>query len=155
MLVYVLDYMIGRVFDDVQKITDYVSKVLDIRVIYLMGRKEDAFRPNSMLYKSGGPAEFVYLFKNAEFVITTSFHGAAFSIIYDKPFLGIVDKYDVKDSRIPSLLMTIGANKSIWDYRCVPSFDKDELLSLKADQKKLAEERLKSEKYLNEILMTI
>lgn len=154
-LVYVLDYMIGRVFDDVQKITDYVSKVLGIRVVYLMGRKEDAFRPNSILYKSGGPAEFVYLFKNAEFVITTSFHGVAFSVIYDKPFLGVINKDDKRDSRIQSLLMAVGANNSIWDYRKIPSGGKEELLSFKANQSLVDKERQKSEKYLNEIFELI
>lgn len=32
------------------------------------------------------PVEFVDLFRKAQFVITTSFHGVAFSLIYNKPF---------------------------------------------------------------------
>lgn len=154
-LVYVLDYMIGGVFDEVQKITDYVSKMLGVRVVYLMGRKEDIFRPNSILYKSGGPAEFVYLFKNSEFVITTSFHGVAFSVIYDKPFMGIVNEENKNDSRIQSLLMTLGAYNSIWDYKKKPSCSKEELLALKANQDMVNEERNKSEIYLKEILTSI
>jgi hypothetical protein len=35
---------------------------------------------------SSGPAEFVKLIKNAEFVITDSFHAIVFSMIYHKPF---------------------------------------------------------------------
>lgn len=33
-----------------------------------------------------GPREFIGLIKNAEFVVANSFHGAVFSIIYNKPF---------------------------------------------------------------------
>lgn len=37
-----------------------------------------------------GPAEFVGLIKNAKLVVTTSFHGTAFSINYKKPFIPII-----------------------------------------------------------------
>ena len=33
-----------------------------------------------------GPKEFVSLIKNADFVCTTSFHGTAFSVLYEKDF---------------------------------------------------------------------
>lgn len=39
--------------------------------------------------KTAGPAEFVTLFKNADFVVTNSFHGTAFSVLYHKPFVSI------------------------------------------------------------------
>ena len=36
-------------------------------------------------------AEWLYLFKNAELVLTNSFHGTCFSIIYEKPFLALIN----------------------------------------------------------------
>lgn len=36
--------------------------------------------------KSAGPEEFLYLFNNAEYIITNSFHGTAFSINFNKQF---------------------------------------------------------------------
>ena len=40
---------------------------------------------------SASPEEFVNLFKYAEMVITNSFHGTAFSIVYEKQFFTIVN----------------------------------------------------------------
>ncbi|WP_026660945.1 polysaccharide pyruvyl transferase family protein [Butyrivibrio sp. AC2005] len=36
-----------------------------------------------------GPLEFLYLIDHASFVITNSFHGSAYSIIFDRPFLTV------------------------------------------------------------------
>lgn len=41
---------------------------------------------------SSGPKEFLGLIKNAEIVITNSFHAAVFSIIFNKPFYSFVVK---------------------------------------------------------------
>ena len=129
--------MIGDIYPDMQKTINYVQKTLGYKVIYLVGRKEDALRPNSRLIKSAGPADFVNLFKNAEFVITSSFHGAAFSLIYNKPLLGVINKAMQQDSRIESLLKIVGAENSIQDYRVLPYLSgKDELLQLKCDMDK-------------------
>lgn len=151
-LVYVLGYMVGNVYDDVQKITEYVQKTLGMKVIYLVGRKEDAFRPNSRLIKDAGPSEFVYLIKNADFVITTSFHGVAFSLIFDRPLFGVVDKEKVDDTRIQSVLSVTGAEKSIWDYRFVPNYCKEVLLSLKCNKHCMDKLRSESTTYLSEAL---
>lgn len=49
-----------------------------------------------------GPAEFLWLIDNAEAVITSSFHGTAFSIIFNKKFSTVVNPN--AKSRIESLL---------------------------------------------------
>lgn len=149
-LVYILSYMWSP-YPEVYKIVEDVQKTLGYKVIFLVGRKEDAFRKNSVLIKSTGPSEFTYLFRNAEFVITTSFHGAAFSVVYDKPLVGIVNKQSDSDSRIQSLLVTIGAEKSILDYRDnISSYNREDLLKLKANQTLLEDIRKQSESYLVE-----
>lgn len=38
-------------------------------------------------YFTVGPAEFVWLFANASLIFTNSFHGAAFSILFKRPFI--------------------------------------------------------------------
>ena len=53
------------------------------------------------------PVEFVDLFRNAQFVITTSFHGLAFSLIFNKPFY----QYSINekiDARADDLLNNVG-----------------------------------------------
>lgn len=49
-----------------------------------------------------GPGEFIWLIEHAEYVVTSSFHGTAFSIIYDKKFLSINIHPD--DSRLKNIL---------------------------------------------------
>ncbi len=52
---------------------------------------------------NAGPREFLSLVKHAKLVITSSFHGSVFSILYNKPFL----VYNgLQDNRINTLLET-------------------------------------------------
>ncbi|WP_415840043.1 polysaccharide pyruvyl transferase family protein, partial [Paenibacillus endophyticus] len=41
---------------------------------------------NVRYIKTAGPEEFLGLFKNAEYIVTNSFHGTAFSINFNKQF---------------------------------------------------------------------
>lgn len=38
-------------------------------------------------FRDAGPKEFLYLFHHADFILTSSFHGTAFSLIYNKQFV--------------------------------------------------------------------
>ncbi len=60
-----------------------------------------------------GPCEFVWLIHNAAFVFTDSFHGCAFSTIFQKRFLAFNRNkgFDMSD-RITTLLDTCGLNSS-------------------------------------------
>lgn len=51
-----------------------------------------------------GPFEFLGLFMNASFVVTNSFHGTAFSIIFQQPFYTVIPCTMHNSSRIHSLL---------------------------------------------------
>ncbi len=48
------------------------------------------------------PESFISLVKNAEFVVSSSFHGTVFSIIFEKKFISISN--GTKDSRVKNLL---------------------------------------------------
>lgn len=52
-----------------------------------------------------GPREFLSLIKHAKLIITSSFHGSVFSIIYEKPFLAYGG---MGDKRISTLLEKTG-----------------------------------------------
>lgn len=65
-----------------------------------------------------GPIEFLGLIKNAEFVISGSFHAVVFSLLYHRPFLAY--KGD-SDSRMRQIL----SNSSLLDY----AFDSTNYLS--------------------------
>lgn len=150
-LVYALYYMFDP-YPELLRIIDYVQMKLGMKVIYLNGRKEDAFRRNSIVYKAGGPEDFIRLVKNAEFVITTSFHGVVFSVLYNKPFLGIVKDGNDSDSRITSLLKELHSLKCQVAYDAKINFTLRELLDLKADISNLNALRNNALDYINNSL---
>lgn len=57
-----------------------------------------------------GPGEFVSLFANASFVVTNSFHGTAFSLIYEKDFYSVIPRGMTNAARIESVLKLVGAS---------------------------------------------
>lgn len=56
--------------------------------------------------RSVGPCEFLYLIDNASLVVTDSFHGTAFSIIFNKQFYSI--PFNGTNSRISNILDIFG-----------------------------------------------
>lgn len=54
-----------------------------------------------------GPREFLSMIKHAEFVVTNSFHGTAFSTTFEKSYVSVLSR-GKKDLRIKSLLEQLG-----------------------------------------------
>lgn len=152
---YILVYALSYMFDPYPKIygmVDKVQKTLGMKVVFLQGRAKDVLRPGAKLIKSAGPEDFAFLFKNADFVITTSFHGAAFALLYDKPLIGVVDARSEADSRIRSLLTSAQATSSLYDYRDTVEMDAEGLLGLKGKREALDGLIQESRQYLQENL---
>lgn len=57
-----------------------------------------------------GPSEFLGLFYNASYVVTDSFHGTAFSLIFNRDFWALSSR---KESRITNLLEILGLENRI------------------------------------------
>ena len=53
-----------------------------------------------------GPCEFLSMIKHAEFVVTNSFHGTAFSTTFERPYVSVVT--GKADTRMESLLSQLG-----------------------------------------------
>lgn len=51
-----------------------------------------------------GPAEFLFYIKHAKYVVTNSFHGTVFSILYQRPFYSVYKK----NGRVDNLLNFLG-----------------------------------------------
>lgn len=92
---YMLCYVMPGDTELENKIEDIAlqyKKVTGNQVIFL-GRKEyKKLKKDGKDMVSASPGEFVNLFKNAGIVITNSFHGTAFSIIYNKKFYSLVNR---------------------------------------------------------------
>lgn len=95
------------------------------------------------------PIEFLHMLRDSEFVISTSFHGTVFSIIFEKPFytLGL----GRNDGRVKSLLYKLGledrylsAGDNFEDVKITkPSFDVEKLVKYISDSKAYLEKGLK------------
>ncbi|MBE7027136.1 MAG: polysaccharide pyruvyl transferase family protein [Ruminococcaceae bacterium] len=76
-----------------QWVVDFVKKVseeLGVEVIAVHPQNSFEISTGFKRFSHSGPSQFLSLIKNAKLVITTSFHGTVFSMIYKKPFYSIV-----------------------------------------------------------------
>lgn len=94
-----------------------------------------------------GPEEFLSLIKNAALVCTTSFHGTALSLEFERPFY-VLEGRKIKDERKRSILELVGATD-----RIISNLEEVKLLdSYKMDYKYISENmnslRKKSKEYL-------
>lgn len=92
------------VYED-KKLAEYASFIaveLEIELVELHYYKRRWMKDNNQ-YADMGPVEFLWHIKNAEFVITNSFHGTALSIVYHKPFYCVYDANDRIDNILECL----------------------------------------------------
>lgn len=110
---YVFVYLLGSNLKHRKKIKN-ISTVLGYKILYLphihfQYEPADENFADIDLYDVG-PAEFVGLIKNAEMVITDSFHGCVFSIIYHKKFWALKRHKDTEKGNMNSRLYTLFSN---------------------------------------------
>lgn len=67
--------------------------------------------------RSLSPSEWIALFRDAEFIITDSFHGTVFSIIFQKPFITFYNHSRGAD-RFKSLLAPLGLMNRLIGQEC-------------------------------------
>ena len=88
-----------------------VKERYKLPIVCITDKIEAFYHIDRQIY-GAGPAEFVGWFANAEFVITDSFHGTVFSIIFSKPFISYI-AIPRASSRIISLLNNLGLAEHI------------------------------------------
>lgn len=81
---------------------------LDVVSIHPMNCK---YAMNDLFIENAGPEDFLWLVKNCELVITNSFHGLAFSMIYGKKTITV--NHSSKSSRQKQLLEMLGEDVKI------------------------------------------
>ena len=73
-----------------------------------------AFRNGVSVASEVAPGDFLSYIKNASLVLTDSFHGTAFSVIYNKEFYSFCSEdLDKRDVRINTLLSALGLENRI------------------------------------------
>lgn len=92
-----------------------------------------------------GPQKWLYIINNADYVVTDSFHGAAFSIIFEK------ELYVSLASSTNSRLVTLCNNFDL-NTRIIPSNSVQGKIDYSRVKKKMTEMREESMKYLREAI---
>lgn len=87
-----------------------ISKALNIRVVN--GSPDKIKLPNCKNAQYYGPDKFLSYIKNADFVITNSFHGTAFSLIYNKHFVTV--PHTTRGRRMIELLKKLDLSNRLW-----------------------------------------
>lgn len=146
---YILYYSLGQNREHIDLVKK-ISKLLKMPVVTTRyaGRRE-LFSGFKQIYDVG-PVEFLNLIKNAELVISSSFHGTIFSTLFEVPFFAI---NGIKDYRISTLLKKLDLqersidienyNEKCFKYKKI-NFDKA--------RDELEKERKKSTEYLMKAL---
>ncbi len=100
---YILVYQLGinkEIVDFVRRL----KKKTGLKVVYIPFPLVGAM--SCSMKVALGPSEWIGLFKNAEYVVTDSFHGAVFSLLFNRKFFAMVDGHHT-NKRVKQLLNRI------------------------------------------------
>lgn len=138
---YVVVYQI-RIVPNTMRIAENIASQIGAKVKVLVA---------SVRYKAGEgtdqtatPEDFVDTIRNAVCVVTTSFHGTAFSVIFNRPFYTI-KLNDGADTRSMSLLDSLGLEERLIEINDTPKFSP---IDYSLANQKLEQLRKESEDYL-------
>ncbi|MBP1617632.1 MAG: polysaccharide pyruvyl transferase family protein [Bacteroidetes bacterium] len=128
-----------------------IQKKIGAKEIRYIGGSSKYFnKKNGYIQESiAGPKEFISLFDRARFVVTSSFHGTAFSVIFNRNFVNILNKREPE--RAKTLLGDLGIIERILDQ--IDNIDNIELeIDYQTVNQKLEKLKLKSLDYLRNAL---
>lgn len=101
-----------------------------------------------------GPAEFISLIAGADYIITDSLHGTAFSINFGIPFLTIVSSKNNNNSRMESLLKVVGlSGRMVYEEKEVSSLIYNDNIDFKEIENHIKKARVTSMNFLNKALL--
>lgn len=111
-LCYFLNYSFNA-FPYVDDFAEYMQQQTGYEIVHV------ARPPHKLKYKfthyrvGASPEEFLALIRDAEMILTTSFHGTAFAVNYGKPVFTVVQGRNAGDSRQVSLMSNLGLEAQI------------------------------------------
>ena len=104
------------------------------------------------VYSFYNPAEFLWLVENAEYVITTSFHGTIFSVLFRKPFYSIKPTTGPANKIVDFLKMVGLEDRFVHDPKDLESLSFDDDVDWKTAERKLKKEINRSIHFLKKAL---
>lgn len=142
---YVLIYALGP-DERLIKIANKIAKEKNVKIIELNDKKNENYFCEQI--SDAGPDEFLTLIKNAKAVVTNSFHGTIFSIIFEKEFYTITRLN--RNSRMKNILKIVDMEDRLIDK--VEELEKIKVQDYKKAYYRLNVEKEKSKEFLNKAL---
>ncbi len=103
---YLMVYNIGNI--NSQMINDAVQIAKNNGLMILSIKDTQLVKEADLNIEDGGPAEFVNLIKHADYILCNSFHGTAFSVMFNKQFYTYTYHSESNSSRMIQFLTHIG-----------------------------------------------
>lgn len=144
---YLLFYTFG-VPDELRKATDKFAKDNNLTVVHFHNRKK--FSCKELKCPNASPQQFITLIKNAEYVVTNSFHGTAFSIIHHKNF--VIELPKKRSYRLKYLSQQLGFQSRCIEKNYNLSLLFSSILNYEQIESNLAQLRRESLQYLKDAL---
>ncbi|MCI9246363.1 MAG: polysaccharide pyruvyl transferase family protein [Clostridia bacterium] len=139
LLLYILDNN-----SNLNTIVEELKKTFSVEEIKTFSKKKFGIKEAKSLC-TNGPKEFVENFKSAKYVLTTSFHGTVFSIIFQKEFFVILPKQ--RSERIVSILQKLNLEDRIIEKESDIAKFKGSKIDYEFVENVLNEERKKAQDY--------
>lgn len=131
----------------IKKAVDMVANKFGCRIINGSPGRVKLTGENVENIRDYAPDRFLSFIKNAEFIVTNSFHGTVFSIIYKKKFITV--PHTTRGRRMIELLGKLGLDDILWG---TPSFSINNEIDYDNVYKKLHNLRAGSIQYLEKAL---
>lgn len=107
--------------DALIKIAKDIQKNTGLPIVCLTGNRMKIYSVNKQIYDAG-PAEFVGWIKCAKYIVTDSFHGTMFSLIFKKQFFTYI-ALEKTSSRIRNILREVNLSNRIITKQSLAEFD--------------------------------
>lgn len=130
---YIFCYLFGTQ-DYYKDAIENIRNKTGLEVVIIPFSERDLTNEYTKIYKAG-PIEFLSLIKNAEYVLTDSFHATVFSLLFERPFYTLLRDNDNEEksmnSRIYSLLSMVDKQErcvlknNVSDFKIEPILDYD------------------------------
>lgn len=147
---YILCFKILSVSPAYQRLIDHLSLITGYKIVVI--DTSYRYKPvKGYLYSTAGPKEFLGLIREAQIVVTNSFHATVFSIIFNRNFYTVLNDNGL-NSRMTDLAEKLGLSHRM--FNC--NSELPTLVNLNIDYEKvnqrLNDEICKSKELLSDIL---
>lgn len=142
---YVLLFNVEKPINDIS-FAKKLAKQKGLKLVYINDR---TIRKDKDIIYIEAPSinSFLTLFRDADYIVTNSFHGTAMSIIFKKEFFVELENHKARNIRVEDLLNLLGiSDREIDDYSHCSDIDWDKV------QQVLHSERKRSEEYIRSIV---